>query len=68
MGLLDLPPISEMDALEKKARKGDEETLRKHIYGTLRPGMKLYVDRLMHRDGLSLQAALSKAGVMICIR
>lgn len=68
MGLLDTPLVCEMDAIEKKARKGDDKALREFVYSTLRPVKKIYVDRLMNRDGLSLRDALEAAGITICIR
>lgn len=68
MGLLDQPLIEEMDAIEKKARQGDEQTLRIFIYEKLPTFKRVYVDRLMHNEGLNLRDALAKAGIVICIR
>jgi hypothetical protein len=68
MGLLDQPLISEMDALEKKAHKGDEEALQL-IFKSLDPIKKSYIQHLVARDpSLSLHGAIKKAGIVICIR
>ena len=62
-----MPLISDMDEIEKKARRGDEEALKSFIT-TLRPITQHAIRRFMERDGLSLEDAVKKAGVIICIR
>lgn len=66
MGLLDQPLISEMDAIEKSARRGDAKAL-ETIYATLPKMKQMYIDRQV-RAGHTLREAFGRAGIVICIR
>lgn len=66
--LLDLPLISEMDDIEKSARRGDKKVL-EYIYNSLPVIKRVYVDRLMRNDGKTMREALDHAGVsIVCMR
>lgn len=67
MGLLDTPLVSEMDEVEKKAKKGDEEALEM----ILAMGTSLGIRRVraFQAQGLTLREAMEKSGVaIVCIR
>lgn len=67
MGLLDTPLVSEMDEVEKKAKKGDDAALEM----ILAMGTSLGVRRVrsFQAQGLPLREAMEKAGVaIVCIR
>lgn len=68
MGLLDLPPISEMDEIERRAKQGSTKAL-EQVLATCTSLAQTRVRRFMERDGLSLRDAMEKAGVaIVCIR
>lgn len=67
MGLLDMPLISEMDEIEKKASKGDEASLRM-VLDTL-PNITQAHVHMLERRGLTLREAFEKAGIaIVCMR
>lgn len=69
MGILDLPLISEMEEAEKKARAGDTEAARWMVFEQLPTIRRVYIRRLMSNNpAMTLQEAMAKAGVKICVR
>jgi hypothetical protein len=67
MGLLDTPLVSEMDAIERKARQGDTKALTM-IFNTMPKIKQVYIQRLVRNGGLTLRQAFERAGILVCIR
>lgn len=67
MGLLDQPLVSEMVAIEKKARKGDEEAM-KQVLAWITPQKRMHVQRIMQTNSIGLKEALERANVLVCVR
>lgn len=66
--LLDVPLISEMDEIERKAKSGSVHAL-EAVLATKPPIVQAAVKRFQERDGMPLREAMKKAGIgIVCIR